>query len=128
MMAIAACVLCLNMAGPGLAQEASKASEYDTTAEVTIRGTVEDVHESKVVSDHPGLHLMVKTEEGETIEVHACPVRFLEDIEFSIGKGDRVTVLGSRAKGEAVLVAREITRGTTRITLRDAKGTPVWRR
>ena len=49
--------------------------------------------------DHPGLHLIVKTE-TETVEVHACPLRFMTELEFAVEKGDTVTVLGSRPGGD----------------------------
>jgi hypothetical protein len=104
-----------------------KAPEYDPTAEVTIKGTVEDIHESKVATDHPGLHLMMKAE-GEMVEVHLCPVLFLRELEFSIEKGDALTVMGSRPKGAPVLVAREVTKGQVSLILRDAKGAPIWSR
>ena len=34
---------------------ATKAPEYDPKAEVTIKGVVEDFHDSKTRGDHPGL-------------------------------------------------------------------------
>lgn len=110
---------------PAAKAPAAKAPEYDPKAEVTIKGVVEDFHESKTRGDHPGLHLVVKTE-TETIEVHACPLRFMKDLEFSIDKGDTVTVIGSRPGGGEVLVAREVQKGQTSLILRDKDGTPVW--
>jgi hypothetical protein len=104
---------------------AAPASEYDPAAEVTVRGEVQQVHESKVATDHPGLHVVLKTE-AETVEVHACPVRFLHELEFTIVTGDTLTVLGSRPKGAAVIVAREIRKGQESIVLRDARGVPNW--
>jgi hypothetical protein len=104
---------------------AAPASEYDPAAEVTVRGEVQQVHESKVATDHPGLHFVLKTE-AETVEVHACPVRFLHELEFTIVTGDTLTVLGSRPKGAAVIVAREIRKGQESIVLRDARGVPNW--
>ena len=104
---------------------AVKAPEYDPKAEVTIKGVVEDFHESKARGDHPGLHLIVKTE-TETVEVHACPVRFMKELEFGIDKGDTITVIGSRPEAGGVLVAREVTKGQTSLILRDKTGAPVW--
>jgi hypothetical protein len=105
----------------------AKAPEYDPQFEVTLKGTVEDLHESKTRGDHPGLHVILRTE-TETVEVHACPVRFLKDLEFVIEKGDELTVVGSRPGEGEVLVAREITKGQTSLILRDKKGDPVWTR
>lgn len=123
---------CLLLAVPALAQAPAappkapaKAPEYDPKAEVTITGVVEDFHESKVRGDHPGLHLIVKTE-TETVEVHACPVRFMKELEFAIEKGDTVTVVGSRPGAGEVIVAREVTKGQTSLILRDKDGSPVW--
>lgn len=116
---------------PALAQTpparsaAPRAPEYDTKAEVTIEGTVEDFHESKMRGDHPGLHLIVKTA-TETVEVHACPVRYLKELDFPIQKGDLVKVVGSRPGGSGVIVAREITKGQASLVLRDKTGAPVW--
>jgi hypothetical protein len=104
---------------------ATKAPEYDPKAEVTIKGVVEDFHESKMRGDHPGLHLILKTE-TETVEVHACPVRHMSELEFTIAKGDIVTVIGSRPEAGGIVVAREITKGQTSLTLRDKTGAPVW--
>jgi hypothetical protein len=112
-------------APPAKAPAAAKAPEYDPKAEVTFKGTVEDFHESQVRGDHPGLHLIVKTE-TESIEVHACPVRFMKELDFALEKGDAVTVIGSRPGGTGVVVAREITKGQTSLTLREKSGAPIW--
>ncbi|HSD27092.1 MAG TPA: hypothetical protein VLL75_07280 [Vicinamibacteria bacterium] len=112
---------------PSAKAPTGKAPEYDTKAVVTIKGVVEDIHESKMRGDHPGLHLILKTE-TETVEVHACPVRFMSDLEFTIEKGDALTVEGSRPEGGGIVVAREITKGQTSLILRDKTGAPVWTR
>jgi hypothetical protein len=112
-------------AAQAVAEGPPRAPEYDATAELTVRGEVTEVHESKVATDHPGLHLMLKTEK-ETLEVHACPVRFLRELEFTIEAGDKLTVVGSRPKGGEVMVAREITKGQMVLILRDGKGVPNW--
>ena len=125
-------VSALLAASPVLAQvppkaPATKAPEYDPKAEVTIKGVVEDFHVSKSRGDHPGLHLIVKTE-TETVEVHACPVRFMKELEFAIDKGDTITVVGSRPEPAGIVVAREVTKGQTSLNLRDKTGAPVWTR
>lgn len=104
-----------------------KAPEYDTKAVVTIKGVVEEIHESKTRGDHPGLHLILRTE-TETVEVHACPVRFMSELDFAIEKGDTLTVEGSRPDPGGVVVAREITKGQTSLMLRDKTGAPAWTR
>jgi hypothetical protein len=115
-------------AAPALSRaQAAKAPEYDPKAEVTIQGVVEDFHESKQRGDHPGLHLILRLEaEPEPVEVHACPLRFLSDLDFAVAKGDTIKIVGSRPGGTGVVVAREITKGQTSLTLREKNGTPVW--
>ena len=113
------------LALPAVAQKTDEAPKYDVKAEVTITGVVEDFHESKMRGDHPGLHIVLKTE-PETVEVHACPLRFMTDLEFAVDKGDTLTIIGSRPGGEGIVVAREITKGQTSLTLRDKAGAPVW--
>ena len=108
-----------------MAQAPPKAPEYDVAAEVTVRGEVTEIHESKVATDHPGLHLVLKNED-ETVEVHACPVRFLNELEFTIAVGDKLVVVGSRPRKGAVIVAREITKGQLSLILRDKNGVPNW--
>jgi len=112
---------------PAAKAPAATAPEYDVKAVVTIKGVVEDIHESKMRGDHPGLHLTLRTE-TETVEVHACPVRFMSELEFAIAKGDELTVEGSRPEAGGIVVAREITKGQTSLILRDKTGAPVWTR
>ena len=44
----------------------AKAPAYDVKAEVTLTGVVEDFHTSQARADHPGLHLILKTETEPT--------------------------------------------------------------
>jgi hypothetical protein len=110
---------------PPVKAPTAKAPEYDPKAEVTFTGVVEDFHESQLRGDHPGLHLLVKTE-TESIEVHACPVRFLKELDFVLDKGDTVKVVGSRPGGTGVVIAREVAKGQISLILRDKTGAPVW--
>jgi hypothetical protein len=105
----------------------AKTPAYDVKAEVTLHGVVEDLHTAQARADHPGLHFIVRTE-TEAVEVHACPVRLLKDLDFTIAKGDTVTVVGSRPGGTGIVLAREITKGQTSLEIRDKAGAPVWRR
>ncbi len=104
-----------------------KAPEYDVNAEVTIKGLVEDIHEATARTDHPGLHVMLKTE-TESLEVHTCPLAFLKDLEFPIEKGEALGVVGSRPAGASVVLARVLTKGQTNLAIRDKTGVPSWTR
>jgi len=116
----AVCVL-----APALALPQAKAPEYDVASEVTVRGQVTDIHESKLATDHPGLHLILQTEDA-AVEVHACPVRFLRELDFTIEIGDTLSVIGSRPRKASVIVAREIMKGQMSLILRDKNGVPNW--
>jgi hypothetical protein len=47
---------------------------------------------------------------------------------FDFAKGDAITVTGSKVKmgGQDVVIAREIKKGDQVLTLRDARGFPLW--
>ncbi|HVO11477.1 MAG TPA: hypothetical protein VMX54_12115 [Vicinamibacteria bacterium] len=105
----------------------AKVPEYDPAAETKIQGVVEDFHQGLAKADHPGLHLMVRTD-TELVEVHTCPLRFMKDLEFTIEKGDTITVTGSRPGGTGIVLAREITKGQISLIVRDKTGAPVWTR
>jgi len=125
MRATVSSIATLLLAAASVCAQAPAAGEYDATTEVTVRGEVAETHESKVATDHPGLHLMLKTDK-ETVEVHACPVRFLSELDFTLQSGDTITVTGSRKTEPPVIVAREIRKGQLSLVLRDAKGVPNW--
>jgi hypothetical protein len=102
---------------------------YDSKTETSLKGTVEAV-EDVVPPGCPtcsGVHLTMKAE-AETIEVHLGPSWFLKEKGITVAKGDAVTILGSRISqsGQAVLLARQITKGDNTWTLRDASGRPLW--
>ena len=112
---------------PAAKPASAKVPEYDAAAETKIKGVVEDFHQGLAKADHPGLHLMVRTD-TELVEVHTCPLRFMKDLEFAIEKGDTVTVTGSRPGGTGIMLAREITKGQISLIVRDKTGAPVWTR
>jgi hypothetical protein len=118
---------------------------YDTTTETTLKGTVEEVKTVSGMMDGggrmapggrmgaqgmammQGTHIMLKTD-AETIEVHLGPSAFLKEQKIEIGKGDVLEIVGSRVKiGDSdALIAREVRKGETSWTLRDANGRPRW--
>jgi len=100
---------------------------YDTSTEVTISGTAQEV---KDVPGRPaGTHIVLKTD-SETVEVHLGPSSFLADQKLELKAGDAVRIIGSRVKiaGADAIIAREVRSGTRTVTLRDARGFPRWSR
>jgi hypothetical protein len=61
---------------------------------------------------------------AETVEVHACPIKLLSQLDFPIEKGDEITVTGSRS-GD-VVIARVVKKGSAELQLRDEEGVPIW--
>ncbi len=98
---------------------------YDPAKETKISGTVKEVQEFYCpVTNDRGTHLLLQTDNGE-MTVHVALTRYLRKQNIAFGTGDKVDVLGSKIKDDA-MIAREITRGSEMFILRDAKGTAVW--
>lgn len=106
----------------------SGAPHYDVTAETTVTGTIDDVRTIEPAGGAiGGVHLIVNTPSGLT-EVHVGPAWFVSSKNITFAKDDTVTIVGSSTKmaGKDVVIAREITKGSQTLTLRDAKGFPLW--
>jgi hypothetical protein len=73
-------------------------------------------------------HLTLKTS-TETLEVHLGPTAFLNEKKVAIAKGEMVLITGSRVTvdGDRVFIAKEVKKGDSSWTLRDAAGLPLWR-
>ncbi len=98
---------------------------YNPGQEATITGTVQDVQEYFCpVTNDRGTHLVLKTEQGDMI-IHVAVGRFLRRHNIAFAAGDKVEVVGSRIKPDAI-IARQITRGNDVFILRDSTGKPVW--
>lgn len=102
---------------------------YDPSAEVTVKGTVDKVSQPTGPRGWPGMHIALKTATG-TLDVHLGPADFLTEKKFEIAVGDQVEVIGSKVKYKGVdaVLAREIKKGESTLTLRDAQGIPQWSR
>jgi hypothetical protein len=100
---------------------------YNPATEITVKGTVEAVNQMTGRQGWGGTHLPT---ESETLDVHVGPSWFLSQNKVTFAKGDQIEVTGSKVKfGNAnALLAREITKGDQKLTLRNAKGFPVWSR
>jgi hypothetical protein len=105
---------------------------YDKSTEVTVKGTVEAVLTSQQGTQGMrgmgmGTHLTFRTESGD-IDVHVGPSWWLTEQKLEFAKGDQLQIVGSSItfNGGKALIAREITKGDRKITLRDANGFPVW--
>lgn len=116
---------------------------YNTATEITVSGMVEEVQQitpqqraqgnagtpmcGMCPRGWTGTHLSLKTGDS-TMIVHVGPAPYLASKNFSVAKGDEVTITGSKVQyqGNDFLIAKEIKKGDQVLTLRDANGFPLW--
>ncbi len=110
---------------------------YNTASEVTVSGTVDDVQQMTGKGSAgqtwtcprgwTGTHLMLRTDVG-ILPVHVGPSAYLAAKNFTIAKGDKLTILGSKVQYQRsdVLVAKRIAKGNEVLTLRNSAGFPMW--
>jgi hypothetical protein len=122
----AACALALAQPAGGGVKRGMRMPHYDTSTEITLAGTVQEVLHPQMGRMN-GTHLLLKAE-TETIEVHIGPSNFVSSEGFTFAKGDSVQVLGSKVTigGKQALIAREVTKDSKTLTLRDKTGRPLW--
>jgi hypothetical protein len=98
---------------------------YDASQEVTLEGSVTAV---TVATQGPGPFVTLSFRSGDkTYEVLAGPQAVLTQNQVSFTQGDALTILGvvqAGPKGNRFL-ARQITKGTTVVTLLDSNGQPT---
>ena len=125
---VVAPALSLAQGGPPPGKGPGAMRLFDPTTVVTVTGTV--VGESRIDRGmgHSGVHLSVKTAEGE-LSVHLGPDFWVDQQTVKFGKGDEVTVKGSKItfEGKPAIIAVTVTKGAAILTLRDGKGLPVWK-
>jgi len=128
--------------GPGQGDGRSMSGlMYKVSTETAVKGTVVEVQQlTGQPTDGPsaamwrncprgwaGTHVSLKTDQG-TLIVHVGPTAYLAEKNFSIAKGDQLTITGSKVhyQGSDFLIAKEITKGNQVLTLRDYRGFPLW--
>jgi hypothetical protein len=114
------------VAGDAAAQRRSGGrgpANYSAAAEITVKGTVEDVKPGP----GQGTHVMLKTSDA-TMELALGPTWYQTQKKYELAKGDQIDVIGAKSQvsGREVLIVREIKKGSETMTFRDAKGLPMW--
>jgi len=103
--------------------------KYDPATEAVFKGTVQEVRDRQCpVSGGLGSHVVLKLENGTTIEVHLASKKFVDEYELVFNVGDQLEVTGSKVTFEGVetIFAREVKRGNDVYLFRDKNGKPVW--
>ena len=101
---------------------------YNPSTEATVTGTIDEIKNlTSPGRGGGGLHLILSAPSG-AIDVRVGPASFVSSKGFTFAKGDALTVVGSKVTmaGQEVLIARELKKGDQVLTLRDAKGFPLW--
>jgi hypothetical protein len=126
--ALAAALAALVAAAPAAAQPCrEEMPRYDTAAEITVTGTVEEIERPESPQGWQGLHLAIAAGDA-TYEAHLGPAAYVEEQGFTFAVGDQVEIVGAEAVccGEDALLVRELTRDGTTLRLRDEDGRPLW--
>ena len=102
--------------------------KYNPSIEAVFKGIVVDVVDRQCpVSGGMGSHVVLKLEDGSTIEVHLASTKFVKSYDLVFSKGDKIEVTGSKVKFEGVdtIFAREVKRGEDTFVFREKDGKPV---
>jgi hypothetical protein len=106
---------------------------YDPKTETRVEGAVQEVTDVSPPAAEGrrslgGTHVALKTA-TEVLNVHLGPTTYMNQTNLDLAPGQTIVVVGSQVTidGEAIVIAREVTRGATVWTLRDAAGRPAWR-
>jgi hypothetical protein len=101
---------------------------YPLTVE-TVAGAITAVEKlTPVRGMSRGVHIILKTDKGETLSVHLGPEWYVEKQAITLKQGDQVQVRGSRVtfQDKPALIAAEVTKDGKTLHLRDANGVPAW--
>jgi hypothetical protein len=104
---------------------------YDSSKETTLTGTVASVEQITArgrMQQGQGVVLNLKTGE-ETVFVHLGPQWYLDkQAGMKIAAGDTIEIKGAKTvrRGEEVILAAEVKKGSEVLKLRDENGYPVW--
>ena len=104
----------------------SSLPKYDLATETKMKGTIQELKMPEK-SAKEAARLTLKSGDT-TIDVYLCPKSFLDDMGSNLAKGDEVNLTGSKVKqdGADLILAREVSKGSDTLVLRDDKGKPVW--
>jgi len=124
-------IFVLLFALPSFSQSARKPTipKYNPAAEAVYKGTVADVRNRQCpVSGGMGTHIIMKLENGSTIEVHLATTEFTKMVEMNLRKGDSIAVTGWKTEfeGAQTIFAREVQHGNDTYVFRAKDGMPAW--
>lgn len=101
---------------------------YNVQTVQTVKGTVEGVATvTPMKGVSPAVQVTLKTD-ATTLPVHLGPEWYIARLDVKIEPGDALEVKGSKVQiaGKDTLIAAEVRKGGSVLTLRDAAGIPAW--
>ncbi|MBN9484868.1 MAG: hypothetical protein BGO70_05885 [Bacteroidetes bacterium 43-93] len=104
------------------------ARNYDVNTVTILQGVITKVEtQTSGNGANTGVHLLMQSSSGE-IAVHVGPKWYIEKQLFTLSKGDKIKVEGSKVKlnGKWTIIAKKIDKGTEELKLRSDDGTPLW--
>lgn len=124
--AAAALLLLVIVATPD-ARAVGEPQVYDPTAIETFPAEILEISRADLGSG-AGLHLVVRNDRGEEIEVRVGPTWYVEEQGIRLEIGDRIEITGValRLDEVPVFVVARLQRGEQLWTLRDGAGQPAW--
>ena len=101
--------------------------KYDPSTETNLKGVVEELKFLPPAGGKAVAYLVIKSGE-DTVQVFLCPKSFLDDMGANFKADDKIEVTGSKVKqnGADLILAREVSKGDDRLTLRFKDGKPAW--
>jgi sporulation protein YlmC with PRC-barrel domain len=102
---------------------------YDPAKEEVISGHIVSIEtRAPMPGMAPGMQMLVQTDDGQSTRVQVGPAWYLERQDLNMQENTHVQVTGAQAEidGQPVLMAREVQFDGKVVTLRDARGMPMW--
>ena len=128
-LAVAAPVSAQRGAGPGGGGGSPYGRLYNPQTVETVAGQITAVEKlTQGRGGFRGVHIVLKTDKGESLPVHLGPEWYLEKQTVPFKQGDQVQVRGSRItfQDKPAVIAAEVTKDGKTLRLRDANGVPAW--
>ena len=100
-------------------------AEYNPARETTVKGTVVRTY----IGPLNDLSILEITVDGKALHLFLGPPDEVSKLKVAFPKGavvEAIAMPGFKVNGEPAMLARQITSGTQKVTLRDATGKPVW--
>jgi sporulation protein YlmC with PRC-barrel domain len=102
---------------------------YDPAKEEVISGHIVSIEtRAPMPGMAPGMQMLVQTDDGQSTRVQVGPAWYLERQDLNMQENTHVQVTGAQAEidGQPILMAREVQFDGKVVTLRDARGMPMW--